>query len=245
MISLPLSFVVFDTFALSDPLGKLIVLGLLVVSLWVWSIIFVKYREVFRLRRADAAFQRAFKAQSHPLELFVSRNPAVSDSDSDHAAVYEAACEAALREFNAMADRRGDTALSIDLEHERLTPLQLEAVRNAAESRMAERVILHESSMTLLGVAYSIAPLIGLFGTVWGVMLTFMSMGRNGAADLAAVAPGISSAMLTTIVGLLVAIPTSIFYNWISGRLREATVDMNSFAEDMLASFRQRFGALS
>ncbi|MBQ7252749.1 MAG: MotA/TolQ/ExbB proton channel family protein [Kiritimatiellae bacterium] len=244
-MTLPASFIVFDTFAISDPLGKLIVLGLLVVSVWVWSIIFVKYREVFRMHRADAVFQRAFKAQNHPLEIFVSRASPAGNPDSDLASVYEAACEAALREFNAMADRRGDTALSIDLEHERLTPLQLEAVRNAAESRMAQRVILHESSMIILNAAYSIAPLIGLFGTVWGVMLTFMSMGRNGAADLAAVAPGISSAMLTTIVGLVVAIPTSFCANHIADMLREATVDMNSFTEDMLAAFRQRFGVLS
>jgi biopolymer transport protein ExbB/TolQ len=241
----PASFIAFDTFAISDPLGKIIVLGLIVVSVWVWSLIFVKYRELYRMTWADAAFSRAFHAQPHPLALFVAGKVLSDHPDSDRAAIYNAACEAALREFNVLADRRGDDSLSIDLEHERLTPLQLEAVRNAAESTMAARVLLHESSMTFLNAAYSIAPLVGLFGTVWGVMLTFMSMGRNGAADLAAVAPGISSAMLTTIVGLLVAIPTSFCANHISDKLRVATVDMNSFAEDMLAAFRQHFGVLS
>ena len=95
--------------------------------------------------------------------------------------------------------------------------------------------------MALLGSTYTVAPMMGLFGTVWGVMVSFNAMGTEGAANLSAVAPGISSAMLTTVIGLLVAIPSAIGSNLLNEKIRIVGVQLENFADKFAARLQQAF----
>jgi biopolymer transport protein TolQ len=88
--------------------------------------------------------------------------------------------------------------------------------------------------MGLLATATSAAPLLGLLGTVWGVMDAFGGMVIAGAAMLSSVAPGISGALLTTVVGLVIAIPSTIGYNILSDRIRRLAVVMDNFAQELV-----------
>ena len=94
-----------------------------------------------------------------------------------------------------------------------LNEVQVRGVRNVAERIDGRPVLLLENSMGLLATAVTTAPFLGLLGTVWGVMESFGGMAVTGSAMLSAVAPGISGALLTTVVGLLVALPSAIGYN--------------------------------
>ena len=91
-----------------------------------------------------------------------------------------------------------------------LHEVQLSGIRNVAERTMADQALLLENSMGLLATAASTAPFLGLLGTVWGVMEAFGGMAVTGTAMLSAVAPGISGALLTTVIGLLVALPSAV-----------------------------------
>ena len=97
--------------------------------------------------------------------------------------------------------------------------------------------------MGFLATAVSSAPLLGLLGTVWGVMESFGGMAITGAPTLAAVAPGISGALLTTVVGLLVALPSAIGFNWITNRIRSLCVQMDNFAQEFTADVQRHLGA--
>ena len=122
-----------------------------------------------------------------------------------------------------------------------LTALQIDAIRKVAECAAADQTLLLEDQMSMLSSAYTIAPMLGLFGTVWGVMVAFESMGKQGMANLSAVAPGISSALLTTVVGLVVAIPSAFGSNKLNEKIRFLSVQMENFTDKFATRLQQSF----
>jgi biopolymer transport protein TolQ len=98
-----------------------------------------------------------------------------------------------------------------------------------------------ERRVTFLATTASVTPFVGLFGTVWGIMNAFESIGKMGSANLAVVAPGISEALITTAMGLLAAIPAAIFFNFYSSRIRVLTAMMDDFALEFLNIVERNF----
>ena len=234
---LPVAGVIYS-FQISDGVGKAIVLFLVLASIAVWTIMLAKHLELRRAEKADQLFIHAFDRQENPLEIFV-RGPA--HPLSPLARVYAAACVAVKREFESQARKQHRALNQIDLSQERLTALQIDAIRKVAECAAADQILLLEDQMAMLGSAYTIAPMLGLFGTVWGVMVSFEAMGKQGMANLSAVAPGISSALLTTVVGLVVAIPSAFGSNKLNEKIRFLSIQMENFSEKFAARLQQSF----
>ena len=115
------------------------------------------------------------------------------------------------------------------------------AVASVAECQAADEMLLLESSMSFLGSIYTVAPMMGLFGTVWGVMAAFAAMGRDGAVNLASVAPGVSSALLTTVIGLVVAIPSALGSNYLNANLTFLTMQLENFPAKFAARLQQDY----
>lgn len=235
--ALPMAGVLW-AYNISDPIGKLIVLILIGASILAWSIMLAKYLELRKVGRADKSFAHAFERQDNPLEIFV-RGPA--HPDSPMAKVYAAACVAVKREFEAQAHKQNRALSQIDLSQERLTALQIDSVRKAAECAVADQILLLETQMSMLGSTYTIAPMLGLFGTVWGISVSFEEMAQQGSANLAQAAPGISSALLTTIVGLIVAIPSAYGCNKLNEEIRFLSIQMENFIEKFTTRLQQSF----
>jgi biopolymer transport protein TolQ len=91
-----------------------------------------------------------------------------------------------------------------------------------------------ESILAFLATTGSACPFIGLFGTVWGIMDTFKSIGARGSATLAVVAPGISEALIATAAGLAAAIPAVVFYNYYINRVKAFSLEMDAFASELI-----------
>ena len=106
---------------------------------------------------------------------------------------------------------------------------------------MASESLVLESGIILLALAVSGAPFLGLLGTVWGVMDTFAGVAQAGRADLAAMAPGVAAALITTVAGLLVAIPSMFGYNWLVHNLRVQTVELDNFAQELASKLETEF----
>ena len=98
-----------------------------------------------------------------------------------------------------------------------------------------------ERRVSFLATTASVSPFIGLFGTVWGIMIAFEDIGAAGSANLATVAPGISEALVNTAMGLLAAIPAAVFYNLFSSRIRVLTSMMDDFALEFLNIVERHF----
>ncbi len=219
--------------------GKLIVIILFTASVFAWTVMISKYRELSAAQRASLRFLHAFRREGHPLTIFLRKQ---RFDESPLFRIYEAGCAA------IGAELPDANAATMDLlpPHERLrriemNPSQIEVVRRVTERTVADQALLLESRMGFLMTAVSASPLLGLLGTVWGVLDAFGAMAVKGMANLSAVAPGISGALLTTVVGLLVAIPSSIGYNMLAGRIRQLAVQMDNFSQEFVAELQRAF----
>jgi biopolymer transport protein TolQ len=101
-----------------------------------------------------------------------------------------------------------------------VTPRALDAAENAMRRAISEEVSVMEQRLPFLATTGTVSPFIGLFGTVWGVMSAFLSMGIRGTAHLAVVGPGIAEALIATAAGLAAAIPAVIGYNYFINQVK-------------------------
>lgn len=228
---LPLGFVVYSFFQ-SDLLGQLIVIALLGVSIFAWSIMYHKRMELGRSEKVSYRFRTLYQESDSLIDLFLSKKPF---AESPLFCMYEAACMTLAEELK-VSRTRGLEGSSVQL-----SSRQVDAILGRAQNTMAEQAVKMETYMDFLAVAVSASPLLGLFGTVWGVMGAFNGMAVAGASTLSAVAPGIAGALLTTVTGLIVAIPSTIAYNFISSRLRRLEVLMDNFVQDFEARLRREY----
>lgn len=216
--------------------GKLIVVILIGASVLAWSVMVSKGQELRRAAAESRRFVHAFRQEGHPIALYLRRQ---HFPESPVFKVYEGACLVLGVELDARGAQ--DELLHKGLDKVRLTPLQVGAIRNAAERATADQVLHMEGKMGFLATAVSASPMLGLLGTVAGVMDAFVAMAVKGSVNLQAVAPGIAGALLTTVVGLLVAIPSAIGYNLLASRIRQLSVQMENFADEFMAEIQRHF----
>ncbi len=218
--------------------GKLFVFGLFLVSIYAWAVMVIKFLELRQAKRASRHFLVSFRKEQHPLGLFLKRQ---SFAGTPLFKIYENACLTVGVELEARGNAPGELFVRGLEKPVRLNPYQITAVRNAAERTIADQALVLESKMGILATAASAAPLVGLLGTVWGVMDTFSSMAVEGAASIAAVAPGISGALMTTGAALVVAIPSAVGYNYLANEVRSMAVRMDNFADEFMANVQRQF----
>ncbi len=224
----------------SNMAGKIIVVILFVGSMMVWSIMVTKWRELNQADRVSRRFLSAYRKEAHPVALFLKRS---KYDASPLYVVYEKTCLAlgsALESRGADPDDLFMGAVG-GTEGSRLEELHVGAIRNVAERNVADEALLLEDNMGLLATSTTTAPFLGLLGTVWGVMESFAGMANTGGALISAVAPGISGALLTTVVGLLVALPSAIGYNMLSDHIRKMTVMMDNFSQELVSDMERHY----
>jgi biopolymer transport protein ExbB/TolQ len=223
--------------------GKLIVIALFAISIFAWTVMVTKFMELRRARIDSERFLRVYREQARPTNLFVKKQR-MPDTPLDR--LYEAGCKTLVDELVALGVDRHEILLSGEYpqEQKRLQPHQLENIRTVVDCTLADAALNLESLMGLLATAVSTGPFLGLLGTVWGVMDAFGAMANSGSALLSAVAPGIAGALLTTVIGLLVALPSSIGYNMLTTRIRRLAVQMDNFAQEFSADVQKQFSTI-
>ena len=232
-----LAFVAFDAFRQSDFVGRAIVVILVAVSVVTGGIILSMFGELKRIAGFNQRFLDFYRRKNHPLagalDGRLANNCPMMRIYNESAKLLIASLERSGMPRDAIARwtaQQKDAPSTV-----RLPDAELAAARGAAERIFAEEQTKLESRTPMLSVATSIAPSLGLFGTVWGVMVAFMAMGTGGSSMISSVAPGISGALLTTVVGLVVAVPASIFYNIIVAKIQKVSVDTENFLEEFMS----------
>ncbi len=220
--------------------GKAIVILLFLGSAVAWTIMWTKWVQLKFASRTTADFLSAFRSERNPTALFTKRE---DYPGSPLNTIYKAGCKALGGELHAHGVDPEDLlmgGLTSEM-HRRLSLNQLETLRAVVDRNVADEALNLESQMGMLATAVSAAPFLGLLGTVWGVMDAFAGMAQSGSAALSAVAPGISGALLTTIVGLLVALPSMIGYNTLSAKIRRISVQMDNFAQEFISAIQNNY----
>lgn len=210
---------IIEIFERCGTVDKAIVLGLAVFSLVAWTIMLGKHFELKRLRGLNYSFEAHLRDQRALLDLPESfRNKRTIP----YADLFADAMESYWRAA-AISKERG-------IENPRA---RLEHAENAIQRAIARQTLRYESSMIFLASIVSGAPFIGLLGTVWGVMEAFSAVATQQAAGIQQLAPGVSGAMLATIAGLVVAIPSVFGYNLILGNTRAMVTELENYASSL------------
>lgn len=213
----------------ATPEAKAIIVLLVIFSVIAWSTIFYKAAQMRRARKLNYYFEQEFRAQKNVLDIF-DRKLHVEGCPLYE--VYQTGCvqlDARLRSASGDARKR------------HVTLKNMEHVKRAMENVVAQESLKLESGLILLAIAVSGAPFIGLLGTVWGVMSTFASIAQTNTASLTTMAPGVSAALITTVAGLLVAIPSMFGYNWLVHNLRVFTVGLDNFAQELVSKMETEY----
>ena len=129
-----------------------------------------------------------------------------------------------------------------DLHAERPSSQTLKTLRTELDKRYIQETQRLNGNLTVLTMAISGGPFLGLLGTVWGVMNTFAAMAEAGEANIMAIAPGVASALSTTVVGLVVAIPALFAYNFLTTQIRDITADLAVFVDEFAVKAENGFG---
>ena len=201
------------------------VLGLLLfASLVSWALIFQKSGLFGRIRRQSDQFLKIFRATKG-----VANPQGLMSAGSPFAIVYAAG----YRELQSQLSGTGNPSPT------KLKSLQ--AVTVSMQLASADEVRRVEKGMSWLATTAGVAPFIGLFGTVWGIIDAFSGLGTSGAASLRAVAPGIAEALVTTAAGLFAAIPALIAYNYFLQDIRDLAQRLDSFALEFTSQIEKTF----
>jgi biopolymer transport protein TolQ len=202
-----------------DPVGQVITVGLALFSLVAWTIMIGKHFELKRLRLYNQRFESQLRDQRTLLDLPESFR---DKRTIPYADLFADAVESYWRAA-AIGKEKG-----MDTPHARL-----EHAENAIQRALARQTLRYESSMIFLASIVSGAPFLGLLGTVWGVMTAFSSVAVQQTATIQTLAPGVSAALLTTIAGLVVAIPCVFGYNILLGNTKRLVTEIENYASSL------------
>jgi biopolymer transport protein TolQ len=199
--------------AASGPFAKVVLVILLIMSVYSWAVIWNRARLYARVAGADRAFLGAFR-----------RLPPHAD--------LRLVCDQHPNSLLAKVAISGQRTLE---QVGSGTPaLRAEVAQRAMDRTAAEETARLERHVGFLATTGSVSPFIGLMGTVWGVMTSFLNIGAQGSASLVVVAPGIAEALIATVAGLAAAIPAVVGYNHLLGRLRDFANSTGQFGNEFL-----------
>jgi biopolymer transport protein ExbB/TolQ len=217
--------------------GRLVLTTLFLGSVLAWTVMVTKFRVIRKAQQLRDRFLALFRADRQPLHLFWER---ARFEGTPVFSVYRAGCRELC--YQMLGSAEVDETFRARLETApKISSSQMRVVQTALERAVGENALRLESQMILLATAVSGAPFLGLLGTVWGVMDTFSDVARAGSANLTAMAPGVSAALITTVTGLLVAIPAMFGYNFLVTTIRAMIVELDNFAAELTSAFEHRY----
>ncbi len=209
--------------------AKIIIIFLVFFSIMAWSVMISKALQMRRARKLNYYFNTEFRTQKHVLDMFDRK---IQAEGCPLFAVYQAgSAELDARLKSPTGEGRKQYVSLKSMEH----------VKRTLENTVAQESLKLESGLILLAIAVSGGPFLGLLGTVWGVMSTFAGIAQQGSASMAAMAPGVAAALVTTVAGLLVAIPSMFGYNWLVHTLRTLTVALDNYAQELVSKMETEY----
>lgn len=207
----------------ASPVVKLVMLVLVIASVASWAVIIEKARALKQVRRSANAFEASFWSGVDLNNLYRE----VSQSERTPLGM-AGIFEAGFREFGRLKKES-------DLSAEQLVTGARRAM-SVSQMRDLDRL---EDRLAFLATVGSTSPYVGLFGTVWGIMGAFQSLGGVQSATISMVAPGIVEALVATAMGLFAAIPAMVSYNRFAAAIDRLTVRFDTFVEELTAIFQR------
>ena len=208
--------------------GWLIIGAIMIMIAITWILFFNKFVSLRKLKKDNAAFFEAFTS-SEKVRTLKGEEERFPDSSLQR--IYAAGVDEVDRRLASLKD-------AVCLPNQALT-----AFRGALDKAALEESKRNTAGLLLFTLSISGGPFMGLFGTVWGVINTFAGVAEAGEANLAAIAPGVASALACTLMGLTLAIPALFQYSYLSAEIKNTTADMNVFMDELTNRVEEEYGA--
>lgn len=217
LVTNPVEFTLWSLFSRADWVVKSVMIGLIGVSVWSWAIMFDKWWRLGRVRRKSDQFETTFWSGRSLDDLY---------QDLGARATHPMAVlfAAAMREWKRSTDAGATHFAGVK-----------ERVDKVMSVTINREMMSLETNLLFLATVGSIAPFVGLFGTVWGIMNSFQSIAISRDTNLAVVAPGIAEALFATALGLMAAIPAVVAYNKLSSEVNRYGSRLDDFADEFSA----------
>ncbi|MBZ0273931.1 protein TolQ [bacterium] len=228
----PSAFNIVEVIKNAGPVVTFVMLLLLVFSVTSWAIIFLKGLTLRKAARESEVFLKLFWESRQLDEIYrASRDLTLTPLGELYRAGY--------RELERFRDTGQQTEITMTAG---TSPKGGVTKKEAARENIARalrrttvaEITRLERAIPFLATCGNTSPFIGLFGTVWGIMISFHDIGQKGSASLTVVAPGISEALVATAIGLFAAIPAVIFFNHFNNKIRVLEGEMDAFTADFL-----------
>ncbi|EMH80416.1 Cell division and transport-associated protein TolQ [alpha proteobacterium HIMB114] len=201
-------------FTRADFIVKSVIIMLIAASIYSWALIFEKYKIFKKIFKSSDEFEEEFLNSKSVKTLFEKTS---SDTDDPMTVVFRSGANYLMQNKS-----QSQTVLT-------------EKVKRVMDVAIDKEVEKYENKLTFLATVGSVAPFIGLFGTVWGIMNSFQSIAISRNTSLAIVAPGIAEALFATALGLLAAIPAVVAYNKFTSSSRKFTQKLENFTQTFLS----------
>jgi biopolymer transport protein TolQ len=216
-----------DLITSASPVSQAVLAVLLALSIFSWAVILYKWR-LFRVVRAqDRRFLGVYEALDDPTEV---RRRSATIARSPMAELFAIAHRTALSDGSAEPAGGGPGVRRLE-----------RSLRQASERHL----MAEEEYLSALATVGNVSPFVGLFGTVLGIIQAFQSIGRQGTASIAAVAPGVAEALVATAAGLFAAIPAVVAYNYFLTQVRRHASQLDVFRQDLLGLVESRVPSAS
>lgn len=220
----------FDMVLNAGIIVQLVLLLLFIFSVVSWAIILMKYVALRKINKENDRFLDVYMKGAKLSEIYPESKKM---KHSTLAGVFNSG----YKELVKIARSAQETSTGKATADAPLANLEIGAIDNVERSlnrACTLEAAKLETALGFLATTGSASPFVGLFGTVWGIMDTFKSIGARGSATLAVVAPGISEALVATAAGLAAAIPAVIFYNFYLNKVKGMTAEMEGFSSELI-----------
>jgi biopolymer transport protein TolQ len=204
-------------------MGKVIMMILLCFSVVSWAMILLKFQYLRKAEKESLAFLQVFRKTKNMDELLASAN------QMKFSPVATLFIEGHKEVDSIVKSLPGGTVTESD------RSLVTEEIERSLQITAQDEVAYMERYLAFLGTTGTVGPLLGLFGTVWGIMDAFYSIGLKGSGDIGALAPGLAEALINTSGGLFVAIPAVIAYNYFAEKIKDMGTRMDSFSIEFMS----------
>jgi len=221
----------FSAYAQADFFGKCIFFALFSLSILCWIVLIHKSFQVRKVKRFASSFQKNVEKNKEQV-LGIS----VEKREHPFALVFQAMRQKTLEILNK------NHFFAEDKEHAFLTRSDLELVESHVLTTISVEAKRLEKNLYVLSTIYALAPFLGLLGTVWGILVTFGELQSNAAASSnTAMLGGLSTALATTVFGLLIAIPALISYNYLKNSFKSLSSEMEDFLYRLLSTVELQY----
>ena len=218
--------------------GLIVVGALGFLSVLTWSILLTKWSVLRQARQRNSEYLDLYRKMRHPLDIY---EQGLDRRGTPLYSVYAAGARELCLQMLGTSER--DQTFSARLRNARqIAPTQMSSITLSMERAIGEMAVRLEEKMSLLATCVSGAPFLGLLGTVWGVMDTFAAVASSSSgASIQDMAPGVSGALVTTVVGLLIAIPAMFGYNHLTQSIKQMVMLLDHHAAELGAAYERHY----